>query len=333
MRPRPEPGEILIPAGLNYVLQSVKFALSGRENYNDREDPHCFLREDFFAFPSSPFPGLVLESLLGKWYNSAGREGLLMNVKLEAYLESRDYAAAAENLVSWIRGWFAENGPASPAVIGISGGKDSSTVAALCVRALGRERVFGVLMPNGVQDDIDVARDLVNYLGIRHLEVNIRKSTEAVKETLKDAAQQEELPFTGQMITNLQPRIRMTTLYAVSQCLGGRVSNNCNRSENYVGYSTLFGDAAGDFSPLANLTVAEIRRIGEALGLPAEFRDKVPSDGLCGKTDEDNLGFTYEDLDTYILTGECDDPAVKEKIDRKHAANLFKLRQMPAFEL
>ena len=252
-----------------------------------------------------------------------------MNRVLKDYLAKNDYKKVAADCVEWIRNWFLENGPESPAVIGISGGKDSSVVAALCVQALGRERVFGVLMPDGVQKDIEVARHLVQYLGIQSTEVNIHAGVEAVKASIAEGM--AGASFNTQSLTNIPPRIRMTTLYAVSQTMNGRVSNNCNRSENYVGYSTIFGDAAGDFSPLANLTVAEVKEIGRALGLPNEFVDKAPADGLSDKTDEDAFGFTYEQMDTLILTGFCDDDAIREKIERRHAANLFKLRPMPEF--
>ena len=124
----------------------------------------------------------------------------------------------------------------------------------------------------------------------------------------------------------------MATLYAVSQSNNGRVCNTCNLSEDWVGYSTRYGDSAGDFSPLSHLTVNEVRQVGRCLGLPAVLVDKVPSDGLCGKSDEDNLGFTYEVLDRYIRTGVCEDAEIKEKIDCKHRQNLFKLRLMPSFE-
>jgi NAD+ synthase len=250
-----------------------------------------------------------------------------MNEKLRAYLASRDYDTITRGCVEWIRSWFAENGPASPAVIGISGGKDSSVVAALCREALGRDRVFGVLMPNSVQPDIHVSRLLVEHLDIPHAEVNIAESVLGVRNSVLAAG----LAFTDQMTINLPPRIRMTTLYAVSQCMNGRVSNNCNRSENYVGYSTVFGDAAGDFSPLANLTVTEVKQVGRCLGLPEMFVEKPPSDGLTDRTDEDNFGFTYEDMDTYILTGFCPDEEIRERIDRRHKANLFKLRPMPEY--
>lgn len=252
-----------------------------------------------------------------------------MNITLNSYLAARDYEKITRDCIEWIKNWFAENGPESPAVIGISGGKDSSVVAALCREALGKDRVFGVLMPCGVQSDISVSRALVDFLGIPFAEVNVGKSVEAVKESVLSSG----LEATSQMSINVPPRIRMTTLYAVSQCMNGRVSNNCNRSENYVGYSTLFGDAAGDFSPLANLTVAEVKLIGRCLGLPEMFIEKPPADGLTDKTDEDNFGFSYEQLDTYILTGECGDEEIREKIDKRHRANLFKLKPMAEFKL
>ena len=250
-----------------------------------------------------------------------------MNPVLDAYIKTKDYKKIAEDCEEWIRDWFAENGPQSKAVIGISGGKDSSIVAALCCRALGKERVLGVLLPRGEQTDIDYARRLVEYLGIKSLEINIAEAADA----LEGAIDVQGLELSRQAAINLQPRLRMTTLYAVSQCVNGRVSNNSNRSEKYVGYSTIYGDSAGDFSHLSNLTVTEVKEVGRALGVPDEFIDKPPSDGLSGKTDEDNIGVSYEILDTYILTGVCGDAECKALIDRKHTANLFKTRPIPAF--
>ncbi|MBQ3331263.1 MAG: NAD(+) synthase [Ruminococcus sp.] len=227
--------------------------------------------------------------------------------------------------VQWIRDWFEENGKGCSAVVGISGGKDSSIVAALCVQALGKDRVIGVLMPCGEQADIDKAQLLVDFLGIRHFIVNIKDAVEGITAAI---------PFelSDQSRVNLPPRIRMATLYAVSQSHNGRVANTCNLSEDWVGYSTRYGDSVGDFSPCSHFTVDEVKQIGRLLGLPAELVDKVPSDGLCGKTDEDNLGFTYAQLDRYIRTGEIDDPVSKERIDRLHRINLFKLQLMPSFE-
>ena len=200
--------------------------------------------------------------------------------------------------------------------------------AAVCAAALGKERVIGVLMPNGVQSDIEDAKLLVNTLGIRHYIVNIGEATKALKGCIDDAV---DFEFSNQTNINLPPRIRMTTLYAISQSCNGRVINTCNLSEDWVGYSTKYGDAAGDMSLFANLTVDEVKTIGRYLGLPIQLVDKAPSDGLCGKTDEDNLGFTYAVLDKYIRTGVCEDTATKELIDRKHVANLFKLRPMDYF--
>ena len=229
--------------------------------------------------------------------------------------------------VEWIRDFFANNGPDCNAVLGISGGKDSSVAAALCVEALGADRVIGVLMPCGEQADIDCSLKLVNHLGIRHYIVNIKDAVEGLK-----AAMPADLKLSTQSVTNLPPRIRMTTVYAVSQSVNGRVCNTCNLSEDWVGYSTRYGDSVGDFSPLSRLTVAEVKEIGHLLGLPYDLVEKVPIDGLCGKTDEDNLGFTYAVLDRYIRTGEIDDPATKERIDRLHRINQFKLELMPVFE-
>ncbi|MBQ7446090.1 MAG: NAD(+) synthase [Clostridia bacterium] len=238
-----------------------------------------------------------------------------------------DISKVKEELVFWIRRFFEENGKGCKAVVGISGGKDSSVTAAICVEALGRENVVGVLMPCGEQSDIDAAYMLVNHLGIEHYVVNIGNAVEALK-----AAVPEEVKVTKQASVNLSPRIRMSTLYYVSQCVNGRVVNTCNLSEDWVGYSTRYGDSVGDFSPLSNLTVSEVRELGTLLGLPKELVFKAPSDGLTGKTDEDNLGFTYETLDRYIRTGVCENSADRERIDMLHAKNLFKLELMPSYK-
>ena len=228
--------------------------------------------------------------------------------------------------VQWIRDFFENNGKDCNAVVGISGGKDSSVAAALCVEALGKDRVIGVLMPQGEQHDIDKAYMLVDHLGIKRYEVNIKDAFESVVANFP-----KDLDLTAQSRQNLPPRIRMTVLYAVSQSVNGRVCNTCNLSEDWVGYSTRYGDSVGDFSPLSTLTVTEIKQIGHLLGLPSELVEKVPIDGLCGKTDEENLGFTYAELDKYIRTGEIDSKDTKELIDKKHKMNLFKLELMPVF--
>lgn len=240
-----------------------------------------------------------------------------------------DPVRAAEECAEWIRAWFEENGRGCRAVVGISGGKDSSIVAALCVKALGKERVFGVLMPRGEQFDISCSYMLVEHLGIEHAVVNIGQAADAMESAVSSALGKA---LTPQSVQNIPPRIRMTTLYAVAQSVNGRVANTCNLSEDYVGYSTRYGDSAGDFSPISCFTVTELRQIGRYLGLPLELVDKVPIDGLCGKTDEENLGFTYAELDRYIREGVEPSPEKKADIDRRHVQNLFKLKYMDCFE-
>ena len=242
---------------------------------------------------------------------------------------------AKNECIQWIQNFFETNGKSCNSVIGISGGKDSSVVAALCVEALGKDRVIGVLMPNDIQNDIIDAFKVVEHLDIQHAVVDINKAYKDILNSVFYCSPRGNMGRhiipTNQAIINLPPRIRMTVLYAMSQSLNGRVANTCNLSEDYVGYSTRWGDSVGDFSPLANLTSDEVVAIGDALGLPYELTHKVPSDGLCGKTDEDNLGFTYAVLNRYIRTGECDDAETKSKIDALHQRNLFKQRPIPSF--
>ena len=233
-----------------------------------------------------------------------------------------------KSLIQWIRDWFDKNGKGCNAVIGISSGKDSSVCAALCVEALGKERVIGVLMPNGVQSDIADSRQLVAHLGIENVTINIADAVSAVHTQLKEA----DIEVSEQTKINLPPRIRMSVLYAVSQSMNGRVINTCNLSEDWVGYSTRYGDSAGDVSLLGKLTVQEVKALGHELGLPEKLVEKVPSDGLCGSTDEQKLGFTYAVLDRYIRDGVCEDESVRRHIDTLHKQNKFKLELIPTFE-
>lgn len=233
-----------------------------------------------------------------------------------------------ERCVAWIREFFEHNGKGCNCIIGISGGKDSSVAAALCVEALGKDRVIGVLLPNGEQADMDMSEKLVRFLGIQAITINIAPLVLAAAQGVQGVLAEG---MSEQAAVNLPARLRMVVLYAVSQSRNGRVANTCNLSEDWVGYSTRYGDSVGDFSPLSDLTVEEVKQLGRAAGLPQDLVEKVPSDGLCGKSDEENLGFSYEVLDRYIRTGEIEDTAVKEKIDRLHEKNLFKLELMPKF--
>lgn len=234
-----------------------------------------------------------------------------------------------KEVVEWVRDLFERTAtPQTNAVIGISGGKDSSVAAAVCAKALGKDRVIGVLMPQGEQADIAYSRLLVDTLGIKSYTINIGDTVSTFMNELK-----KHLEPSNQAVVNTPARIRMTTLYAVAACHNGRVVNTCNLSEDWVGYSTRYGDAAGDFAPLGGLTVQEVKAIGKELGLPIELVEKTPSDGLTNKSDEDNLGFTYAVLDQYIRTGVCNDPKTKALIDHKHITNLFKLQPIPHFEM
>ena len=238
-----------------------------------------------------------------------------------------DVKKVTQDIILWIRDWFERNGKGCNAIIGISGGKDSSIAAALCVEALGKDRVIGVLMPNGEQSDIDMSHLLVDHLGIRHYVIDIHDGYEGLLGQVTSALGQVSRDTT----INLAPRIRMATLYAVGQSCNGRVVNTCNLSEDWVGYSTRYGDSAGDFSPLSMLCVREVKAIGRELGLPEILIEKVPIDGLCGQTDEEKLGFTYEMLDRYIREGVCEDAEKKAKIDRLYEINRFKVRYMDVF--
>ena len=234
------------------------------------------------------------------------------------------------NIIKWIREYFIQNGPESKAVIGISGGKDSTVAAALCVEALGPDRVVGVLMPQGNQADIDDALAVCSILGIQHYTVNIKTACDALCGSLNAAG----VKLNDTATINTPPRLRMTTLYAVAASVGGRVCNTCNWSEDYVGYSTKYGDLAGDFGVLISYTVEEVIKIGEYWVINYAATDqidkmlalinKTPSDGLCGKTDEDNLGFTYKQLDDYLRRDICPDIETLKRIDDLHRRNLHK---------
>ena len=237
-----------------------------------------------------------------------------------------------DSIVQWINEFFADSG--ATAVIGISGGKDSTVAAALCVEALGKERVVGVLMPQGTQSDIDVSYKVCEYLDIRAIEVNIGEVTEL----LCDAIDVNGIELSTVALTNTPARVRMTVLYAVAASVdgGGRVVCTCNASETYIGWETKFGDAVGDFSPLGNLTVGEVKALGYELGLPAEFVEKVPIDGLPNadgqvKSDEEAIGFTYSELDGYIREGVCENEQTKAKIEAMHAASAHKRNPIPKF--
>lgn len=239
-----------------------------------------------------------------------------------------------QGIIDWIKEYFVRNGPDSPAVIGISGGKDSTVVGKLLCEALGPDKVIAVKMPQGKQHDIDISNKVIEYLGIPKtnvFEVNIGDICDSFYNAFDTYILNIAPPIsaTPQVTSNLPARVRMTVLYAIAARLHGRVANTCNRSENYVGYSTKFGDAAGDFSPLHEYTVCEVLQIGRDLGIPMEFLEKIPEDGLSGLTDEDNLGFTYAVLDDYLLNKIIPEYPIYKKIEEMNERNKHKLRFMP----
>ena len=238
-----------------------------------------------------------------------------------------DAKTVTNDVIKWVKKLFEEKFPDKNCCIALSGGKDSSVVAAICVAALGKDRVKAIMLPQHVQSDIDYSVLCANHLGIEYKVVNIGATVDSIITEMEANG----VEVTKQARVNVPARVRMTELYFYAQCNNGIPSCNCNLSEDWVGYATFGGDGFGSFAPLSQLTVSEVRAIGHELGLPSELVDKTPTDGLCGKTDEDNLGFTYDTLDRYIRTGEIDDEDVKAKIDSMHEKNLFKLQLMPSF--
>jgi NAD+ synthase len=234
-----------------------------------------------------------------------------------------------EEMVAWIQEYFLINGSNAKAVIGISGGKDSTVAAAACAEALGKDRVYGVLLPMGDQYDIGVSYEVCEHLGIPHVEINIQKPVCRIYDSLINNG----FALNDAVTNNTPARVRMTTLYAVSGSVGGRVANTCNLSEDFIGWSTKFGDNAGDFSPLSKLTASEVKQVGRVFGLPGAFIDKIPEDGMCGFTDEEKFGFTYDELDRYIRHQPPDvKQEIIDRIRQMHQAGVHKKKSMPAYD-
>lgn len=239
-----------------------------------------------------------------------------------------DVKMLTNQCVDWIKNWFEnESGGAKGVIIGISGGKDSTVVAGLCVKALGKDKVLGVLMPNGEQSDIDDSIEICEYLGIEYKTVNINDMYADFLTNLRLAGVQTS----DHTRTNIPPRIRMTTLYAIGQELGYRVVGTGNASEAYVGYFTKWGDGACDFNPIGNLTTEQVVAIGDELGLPYDLVHKTPADGLCGKTDEDNLGYSYADVNAVMDYGSCGDEEIDKKISKAYIYSQHKRNPIPKF--
>lgn len=246
-----------------------------------------------------------------------------------------DAEKTRKELVQWIKDWFEENGKDANAIIGMSGGKDSTIVAALCVEALGKDRVIGVSIPDKGQS-INEADEICKYLGIRYIMYPIGEITKAFNTvSIVDNGEPKNGIWSNQSEQNVPPRVRMIVEYQIAQTYNGRPSCNCNLSEDFIGYSTFGGDSLGSFAPLSRLTVSEIKQIGKVMGLPKKWVDKTPDDGLPHSTpDEEKFGFTYATLDKYIREGICEDKEVRHKILDMHYKNLFKVQilRVPTYD-
>lgn len=246
-------------------------------------------------------------------------------------LSDNQLAEIKSQLIQWIKDMMINTG-GNKAVLGISGGKDSSIVAALCAETLGKENVIGVLMPDGIQSDISYSHGICEYLGIKCINIPIGTITNEFFKVLENSSKDIIEDFSNSTKINLPPRVRMTVLYAISQSIpDSRVLNTGNMSEKWIGYTTLYGDNTGVFAPLANLTSDEVIQLGRSLGLPEKYIIKPPADGLTGKTDEESFGFSYEVLNKYIREGIIEDKDIKEKIDKMHRNSRFKFEVTPTF--
>lgn len=250
---------------------------------------------------------------------------------MEAY--RFDAETVRDRLVELIRETAATQG-FSRVVVGVSGGKDSTVTAALCARALGKGNVYGVMLPDGEQKDISDSRAVCEALGIRQRTVNIDAIHQALKAVTDQNGNTEgdgefSVPVSRASDINVGPRLRMTVLRYIAQALDARLAGTGNLSEVTTGYCTKDGDTSCDFAVLGKLTSVEVVQVGLTMPeLPGELVQKTPSDGLSGKSDEENMGLKYADIHRYLREGSCGDPQTDEKIRKREAANMHK-RRMP----
>lgn len=260
----------------------------------------------------------------------AGSKGPIVYYNIEDYLTNKNVSPyefnAEEHLnkcINWCKDWFQKNAPNHKAVIGMSGGKDSTIAATILAIAIGANNVIGVAMPDDGQG-INDADEICKFLGIKYIKAPISGMTNAFKGMWREFGD-EDFKWSHQAETNIPPRVRMTMLYAIAQTYNGIVVNTCNLSESYLGYETIFGDLAGGMSPIKNLTATEIIALGDELKLPSNWVHKTPDDGLPNSSpDEEKFGFTYETLDRWIRTGEKGDTEVMRKIFARYEASQFK---------
>ncbi len=245
-------------------------------------------------------------------------------------LEKEKLFKEAENAIVWIRE-FIESTGAKGVVVGNSGGKDSATVIAMAVKALGSERVVTVAMPcNSISSDLEDARLVAETFEVPFLEIDLTKSYTEMESSINDSLETLNKELNREAKINMKPRFRMITLYAIAQSLGYLVIGTGNLCEAMVGYTTKWGDSAYDFNPIANFTVPEVLAIGEYLGVPEKIIKKAPNDGLGGQTDEEKMGVTYKQIEEYIETGKTDLNAMPI-IERLNKSSKHKRNPIPTY--
>ena len=240
----------------------------------------------------------------------------------------RDYKEELENRVAWIRSLL-EGAHATGIIFGNSGGKDSALVGILCKCAC--PDTVGVIMPcassRNYGEDTDDARAVADQFGIETRTVDLTDVRSCLLERAKGSCR----GFSSDAVKNINPRLRMTTLYAIGQSENRLVAGTGNRDELYVGYYTKYGDGGADFNPIGDLTVSEVYEFLEFLDAPMNIRTKAPSAGLEeGQTDEGEMGLKYADLDEFLLTGKTGEEAQK-KIERMHSRTEHKRSGMKIY--
>ncbi|WP_027339252.1 NAD+ synthase [Halonatronum saccharophilum] len=234
----------------------------------------------------------------------------------------KDYKKVTEQLVLWIRDKINEAG-CDGAVVGLSGGVDSSVTALLCKRAV-PDKTLGVIMPcrSNPQDKED-AQLLASAFDIEYKFINLEETYLTLLNSLGVSSED------GLAVANIKPRLRMTTLYYYAASCNSLVVGTDNKSELKLGYFTKFGDGGIDLAPLGDLVKSEVREIAKVLGVPDKIIEKAPSAGLWdGQTDESELGISYDQVDEYILTGKGE-KKVKDVVDSLATKNEHKLKLPP----
>jgi NAD+ synthase len=235
-----------------------------------------------------------------------------------------DYAKIKESLVNWLQ-TEVNNAGLKGAVVGLSGGIDSAVTARLCQLAFG-ENMLGVIMPcHSSSQDREDALKVAGEFGIEVVENDLSDIYDHFLANLKESGVKG-----GRLAeANIKPRLRMTALYYYAQAKDYLVVGTDNWSELKIGYFTKHGDGGIDLAPLGSLVKNEVKKLAEVLEIPAEIIEKEPSAGLWdNQTDETEMGFSYQQLDQYILTGEAE-PEIKEKIEKLSVKNRHKIAPVP----